>query len=359
MKKRAKLPVVLQIIFRSIVLAAAGSLAIAYLSPFINPAKFTFPLFFGLYFIPLAVINTLLLIVSLFIRGSSTAWISFIALLPSILLAELFVRWGDIEIKEDGEEVQLCTYNVGLFVQGRERLSRKEALEGIIEMVDERAPDILCFQEYHTTEIASIKREFPQYPYYTYHLFRGRGNSKFGNLTLSRFPIIESGKITFTRSTNLSIWSDIKIGEKIVRVYNTHLESHSISFTALLKRIRENRKLSEEIYSLHDKVALTFKRRSQQVDSLLKHMESTQLPSIICGDFNDTPISYTYRKLSSNRWDTFREAGSGFASTYSLLWPILRIDFILTPKEMWCRQHTTLKLNYSDHYPVISHLIFP
>lgn len=358
MKKRVKRSTFFHLFYRAIVVISAISIAISYLSVFINPSVFTAPLFFGLYFIPLVFLNLLLLIISL-IKRSSTAWIPFIALLPAILLAELFIRWGDIEQGADGQELKICTYNVGLFVQGRDKMSSLDAITGIKEMVKKENPHILCFQEYLTKEISTLQEQFPQYPYLTYHLFTGRGGVQFGNVTLSQYPIVESGKITFKRSTNLCIWSDIEVDDRVLRVYNTHLESHSISFTALLKRVRENRKVSEEIYTLHDKVAVTFKRRSLQVDSLIKHIEATALPSIVCGDFNDTPISYTYRVLSRNRVDTFKESGKGFSSTYSLLWPLLRIDYILTPKEIWSAKLTTNRVNYSDHYPVIAHLIIP
>ena len=40
-------------------------------------------------------------------------------------------------------------------------------------------------------------------------------------------------------------------------------------------------------------------------------------PVILCGDFNDTPASYTYRTVKGDLTDGFRDCGSGFGYTLS------------------------------------------
>jgi endonuclease/exonuclease/phosphatase family metal-dependent hydrolase len=95
-------------------------------------------------------------------------------------------------------------------------------------------------------------------------------------------------------------------------------------------------------------------KRAEQVNIVLEHIEKSPFISIVCGDFNDTPMSYTYHMLSKGRKDTFKEAGEGFSGTYSFLWPLLRIDYILVPEAYTVYEHITFKEKYSDHYPVIS-----
>ena len=60
--------------------------------------------------------------------------------------------------------------------------------------------------------------------------------------------------------------------------------------------------------------------------------------------------------MMRGRKDTFREAGKGFAATYSILWPLLRLDYVLCPQ--WCKVHKceTSRIEYSYHYPVIAEL---
>ena len=49
-------------------------------------------------------------------------------------------------------------------------------------------------------------------------------------------------------------------------------------------------------------------------DYLAQHKDK---PVILCGDFNDTPISYTRHRVASlGLTDAFREAGQGFGFSF-------------------------------------------
>ena len=76
--------------------------------------------------------------------------------------------------------------------------------------------------------------------------------------------------------------------------------------------------------------------------------------AFVCGDFNDDPMSYTYFRMSRGRKDSFREAGHGFAATFARLWPVLRIDYIMLPDRFDALEHSTPRVKFSDHYPVVS-----
>jgi len=87
----------------------------------------------------------------------------------------------------------------------------------------------------------------------------------------------------------------------------------------------------------------------------MENIEECPYPSILTGDFNDTPLSYTYNRLLRGRKDSFVEAGSGFAATFSMFRPLLRIDYILVPEECEVKTHDVDDgTSFSDHYPVIS-----
>jgi endonuclease/exonuclease/phosphatase family metal-dependent hydrolase len=88
---------------------------------------------------------------------------------------------------------------------------------------------------------------------------------------------------------------------------------------------------------------------------MAKHIDVSPYPVIICGDFNDTPVSYTYNKIRGDRLDTFCEAGKGMPSTYRLsVVPFFRIDYILHDKNMKSSAYYVHKLDCSDHYPISS-----
>ena len=87
---------------------------------------------------------------------------------------------------------------------------------------------------------------------------------------------------------------------------------------------------------------------------ILKDIAASPVEAFVCGDFNDTPMSYTYYRLSRGRSDSFVEAGTGFGATYSFLWPMLRIDYILLPGHFRAVSHEIMKIRFSDHYPVVT-----
>ncbi|MFA5848332.1 MAG: endonuclease/exonuclease/phosphatase family protein [Bacteroidales bacterium] len=356
-KKGARSPWPIALVFRLVLIISALALLISYISIYINPSLTSVPLFFGLYFIPLVMLNVFLLIVGL-IRRSGATWITFIILLPSILFADLFVRWGKPNEGEKGIALKVCTYNVGLFAQDKKH-GRQELLTSVAGFITKEQPEVVCFQEFYINDTADIRKTFTDYPYIFYHFFSPRVGGKFGNLTLSKFPIVSSGKIIFKGSTNLCIYTDIEHFGKKIRLYNTHLESHSISFTSLIKKMSKSDKVSEDIFDMHDKMASTFKKRALQVDSIASHASGSEYPAIFCGDFNDTPMSYTYHNLTIDKQDSFRESGKGFSATYSYMWPLLRIDYILYPRYFWSMSHKTERISFSDHYPVISVIIIP
>ncbi|MCK9624957.1 MAG: endonuclease/exonuclease/phosphatase family protein [Bacteroidales bacterium] len=335
--------------FRIILIISAAALFISYLSIFINPTKIWVPLFFGLYYIPIVTLNIILLIISLF-RKKKYLLIPLIALLPSLLFADLFVKTGKEESVHGKEKIEVMTYNVGRFSAGEKNMSLEETASRIKSFFEQERPDVLCIQEFMIKDTSMLNNTLPKYPYRYYHFFKG--NNFFGNITLSKYPIIHKDKISFNRSTNLCIYTDIQYNDKIIRIYNCHLESYSISFTSLIKRLSKKGEFSNEIIGVHGKLKGTNIRRSEQVNTVLGNIKGSDYPTIICGDFNDTPMSYTYHKLSKGRKDSFIEGGKGFSSTYSTLWPLLRIDYILLPEAYDADQNITFRIPLSDHYPV-------
>lgn len=361
-KRRKRSPLFIGITFRLVLTIAAIALVISYLSIFFNPIKFSLPLFFGLYYVPILAINIILLIASL-LRRSKSAIIPILAILPSIIFCNLFYKFSDREQEPPKENsIKIESYNVGTFISSSPKLNRDLCRESVINHISNSNPQIACFQEFYLNSKEQLDTLFPNYKYKHSHLFKLRNGKYFGNVILSKYPIIKSGDISFKKSTNLSIYADIKYKEDTIRLYNNHLESYNVSFTSIIKKFnkRENIQgdtIRHDIKIVHNKMRETFKKRSAQVNEILNNIEKSYHPTIICGDFNDTPMSYTYYKLSKNHKDSFRESGSQFGSTFAPLWPLLRIDYILYPKEFSSINHTTHKIKLSDHYPISTEII--
>lgn len=379
---RKRSPLLFGITFRAILIVAAAAMFLSYAAVYINPSKFALPLFFGLYFVPILAINLLLLLIAA-LRRSPSAWISVAALLPALLYSELFIKIGHKEEpQKEGIELKIESYNVGMFSSSEQGLSRKECRNKMREHINNESPDIICLQEFFAESYTQADTIFKNYPHRHYHLFKARNGKLFGNIILSKFPITESGRISFQGSTNLAIFADIEHYGRTFRVYNNHLESYNVSFTALAHKFAEllnkdkrraiaaqetsaalaeleatREEITKDIVETHEKMKGTFIRRSQQVERIINHINQTPHRTIICGDFNDTPMSYTYHTLAKHRKDTFEEAGTGFGATFVPVWPLLRIDYILVPDDSQPLRHTIHQSSLSDHYPVTSLVI--
>ena len=336
-------------LFSLLALVLAAALLLSYLALFFNPTDFRLPMFFGLYFIPILLLNLLVLLIAL-LKYRRALLIPVIALIPTLFLADRFVKFGREEQTVSGKPVKVLTYNVGRYSAGGRRVTANESVSNIRRLLAEQDADIVCLQEFAVPDTTAMSTYLPEYPYRAKHLFKG--NRYFGNLTLSRYPIRHVESLTFPDSRNLSLVTDIDIAGQSVRVYNCHLESYSISFTALVKRLFRKSHFTDEMAQVHGKMREATRRRSAQVDALLSSEAASPYPNLVCGDFNDTPISYTYHRLIQTKKDSFAEAGTGFGATYSVLWPMLRVDYILLPQDYVADRHETLRVPWSDHYPV-------
>jgi endonuclease/exonuclease/phosphatase family metal-dependent hydrolase len=83
----------------------------------------------------------------------------------------------------------------------------------------------------------------------------------------------------------------------------------------------------------------------------LKQLEQTK-PVLVCGDFNDTPMSYTYNQFQNKLTDGFREASWGLGSTYNGRIPAGRIDYIFRSEGIECSDFKIFQNNFSDHKPI-------
>ena len=86
-------------------------------------------------------------------------------------------------------------------------------------------------------------------------------------------------------------------------------------------------------------------------------LDHSPYPSVLCGDFNDVPNSYTYFQIRGNRQDAFLKRGGGIGRTYASISPTLRIDYIFADPRFSVVQCKKVEVSYSDHYPVIADLV--
>ncbi len=260
--------------------------------------------------------------------------------------------------------IKIMSYNTRMF-DFYNHSGMKGAPDEIFKFIINENPDVICFQEYFTSlrkpeySPTQIIARFRHYGYRHVEYLKSRtGNTGYGLATFSKFPVIDKGSIRFKNSNNQTIYTDINVNGKFVRIFNNHLESIGFKdgelsvLDTLDFRISESQRRG--LRNISKKLNRAFATRSIQADAITRHIANSPYPVIVCGDFNDTPVSYVYRTMRSELKDAFKEAGSGFGGTYNGRLPSFRIDYIFHSPQFKSYNFERLKLEYSDHFPIIT-----
>ena len=298
--------------------------------------------------LPVIIFASLVLIIYWSVRKS------FIVLLPLISLTINFNSvLGIIQIrleKSDSEilnstSVKVATYNIHEFL-GKEDIS---LVSNLAEFIKSNNMDIVCFQEYKTPYSINKDELNSYFDFLPYYFIKDSDMAEIGMAIFSRYPILRSKRVDFENTGNGIIWADLQINsKKVFRIINNHLQ------TTNYKR-NSNANISEKIELLQKNAII----RAHQAEAVRAIIDTTTIPVIVCGDFNDIPNSYTFNKIKGdNLIDGFREGGSGFGGTFRGTGNLLRIDYIFHSKHFKSVQYKCDKKNWSDHNPVISALEF-
>ena len=221
--------------FGSVSLFMSALLLLSYVSVVIDPAKAWFFTLFGLLYPVVFPIVLVLFVWSLFRRSRMRVLLA-VALLPSIFFAGRFYQ---IDRPSDLPEptLKVVSYNVGLFAHSASDTPRMVLADSVSRYLRALDADIICLQEFWLPLSEQpeewLRRHFPGYKA-EYYVFTGK-SGRFGNVTLSRRGFEGKGKETFEKSTNLAIYTDVRLDSSVLRLYNCHFESYNISLPALVK----------------------------------------------------------------------------------------------------------------------------
>lgn len=341
-----------RITFGTASLILSGLLALSYVSILVNPAKAWYFTIFGLLFIPLVVL-TLGFFVWAFFRRSRMTGLLLVMLLPAVFLVGKYYQYKAPEPAREAT-LKIVSYNVGLFAHGNMGDKRLVLADSIAAYLRRTDADIICLQEFYLPNTLNMdawfRDRFPGYKAEYYVLTGEKGHA--GNVTLSRRPVLSRGKIDFEKSTNLALHTDIQLDSTVLRFYNCHFESYNISLSGLVKSI--GHRDENVVEDTGHKMRRSITQRPKQVEEVIKDIDACPVRSAVLGDFNDNPLSYTVHRLLRGRRDAFVQAGKGFGATFRTFWPLLRIDYILCPRDLQAVTYEVPKVKYSDHYPVIA-----
>jgi len=361
--KAKKLPFIDKV-FLWINAAFCLALLIGYFAPVTNPQKFWPVAFFGLAYLPVLLINFLLIVYWL-LRKRWYVLLSVLAILCGLNVFDNNIAFhyghSDPAKPQDANNIRLMTYNVHGFKKfgAKKDISTKHE---ILEIIKHEQPDIIGFQEFYTRKrgqynmIDSLKKIIGEN--YYYQSFSSNQDESSGMAIFSRFPIISKGFIqlsTETESVNQCLYVDVKNNNRLFRVYSVHLQS--IHFEPEDYRYLDTISKSgigdiPSTRRLGGKLKRAFLKRSEQMLKVKTDAQHCPYPYIISGDFNDTPSSYAVNQMAKGLKNAFREKGFGLGRTYNGNFPNYQIDYVMAVPQFHVTSYTITEKKLSDHYPV-------
>lgn len=348
---------------------AAGGLLFSYLATSISPATSSLLALSGLAY-PVFLFSNFVFILFWLVIRNKWLLLSLCCFLIGFNHFRHFFQvtfWSGPLVAES-LKLKVVSYNVCLFDLYNYKNFGKNR-DKIFELLQNSDADVICFQEFYYNsnkgffETRDTLQKFLRakncFEGYTHQL---RNGQSFGVATFSAFPIVNAGEIRFPNDpNNNAIFTDLKIKNNTLRIYNAHLSS--IRFRRgdyeylgdsvnVKKWLGPNQKPEKEEQQIITKLRMAFERRVTQTHILMEHVKSSPHPVILAGDFNDTPVSWFYRQVTSHLNDSFTESGNGFGSTYNGIFPLLRIDYIFHDDRLHSYGHRVHSEKLSDHYAV-------
>jgi len=350
------------VVFLLTVLAVIGviAMALSVLSSCVDPGKFVWVAYFGLAFWVVLLYNFVIFTL-LLLMWSNKVWVAVLALLIAIPGVYKSFCVGK---PQDGGELRIMSYNVMIFGDYTESgKSKEEMADQVAEIVLENHPDVLCIQEF-TQFLPKMGRDEcieklgkqMQLPYQYYHTKHHFG----GNVIFSRYPLTpldpEDGPLGEEKEYGPVVQVDA--GEKgVFYVICVHLTSNQLTkdeITVFSDKGNSKEEVKTYGKSILVKLRKAYEKRSQEVSKMLEDVSHDGRAIVLCGDFNDTPLSYTYHQIKRAGFiDGFVKAGWGVGRTYAGKLPMLRIDYVWGNERIQPMIFKRLKVRGSDHFPVM------
>ncbi|MBK11933.1 MAG: hypothetical protein CL849_00195 [Crocinitomicaceae bacterium] len=351
-------------------LASAGVL-FAHLAVHLSPAHWAFPALAGLGF----PVFGLLLFVSMWVALRRGRWFWFLGFLLLVVCSAPLYRcaWGGFgfgmpEVHSGGLTFKVMSWNVRLY--DRYGWLGEGTREGIFESVEAEAPDLLCLQEhFRDSDPVAFPVDVPMRRAFTGETgvdverhevwARGKSGRRFGVVTWSRYPIVGKEAIVFgTTSNNVCGVTDIKWKGDTVRVFNAHFASlhfGSEEYAALEYGVPD----AESRQRIWSRMRTAYTDRVTQVGQVMTAVSRSPHPVVLCGDFNDVPVSWALASARAQLRDVHDVQSICLDGTWQGVVPGLRIDHLFIDPSWAVVNYETGGGGLSDHRYVTSEVQVP
>lgn len=232
----------------------------------------------------------------------------------------------------------------------------KEAFQEYLKNID---ADIICLQESPISGsawdgfVAEMKAQG-----YECH------NQKTQTL-FTRLHLLQSDTLSYETRSNSSQWYLLASQDDTIMVVNNHLESNRLPAEVKQEYVDvldnpEYEKAKQSGRTILGMMAESAHYRGGQTRALRDFVEeNADRHIIVCGDFNDTPISYACQTLERRMKSAYRDSGSGIGVSFREKGFWVRIDHIFFSKQGES-ENTFIdrSIDVSDHYPIVSWVNF-
>ena len=285
------------------------------------------------------------------------AWIPVVGYLLAYIPINIYmpINFGPAP---PADAIKLVSYNVCCYGGN---YKYENGFGKVYEYLCDEQPDIICLQEDVDVWRRYVFQEYAKNFAYNDTCVLAKNASTFNALGIhTRFPIIHRERIPYSSASNGSVawWLNVQ-GDTLI-VVNNHFESCHLNsndrrqYRQIIKGEMSRDSARNESKVLLVKLAEANAKRAPQIDAVLQYVEAhSQYPVIVCGDFNDNPISFSRHRMAERLTDCYVASGRGIGLSYNQKAFALRIDHIFCSKDIQPYQcKVDGKMDASDHNPM-------
>lgn len=324
----------------------------------LNPVNHPMLANLGLGFPILLVLNTGFLLIWIFFRRR-LIWLPILGFLLCFGPIRKYIPFNLPKEKPHGS-LKILSYNVFLFAPWNIPDGEPNP---IIEYIIRSKADIVCLQEAGLQELREkdvLHRLATHYQYCDTTIKPVTRTECL--MLLSRYPIIKKEIIPFNSKGNMTVAYLLNVRGIEMLVINNHLESYNLSsqdkegFKSLIRRPLPTHSAKGESTYLLKKLGEASAKRAPEAEAVSKYVKGyldRHIPVIVCGDFNDSPLSYVHRTMARGLTDAYISTGTGPGFSYHKSGMYVRIDHILCSPDLEPYEaRVDDRVKRSDHYPI-------